>query len=242
MRRASAQTRLPQLLEANRRLHDPDIEPRNRLPLLGPLRRWQAARLRESFTDFLASPRERPAAEFFLSDLYGDFDVSARDRDVERVLPLMRRVLPAKLLGAAADAIELAVLSHAFDLRLAESLHRRIDAPPITVEDYAEAYRSAGLRRLRQHQIMLIHQVGVDLDRAVSKPAIGGLLRLSRGPARAAGLAELQSFLERGFAAFRALGGAGAFVEEITRRELEVSRRLFTGHPRPFEVSPRQGH
>ncbi|MCK7594899.1 FFLEELY motif protein [Pseudomarimonas salicorniae] len=239
MRRSPVQARLPQLLEANRRLHDPDLEPRNRLPLLGPLRRWQAERLRESFTDFLASPRERPAAEFFLSDLYGDFDVSGRDRDVERVLPVMRRVLPDKLLGAAADAIELAALSHALDLRLAATLHTLIERPPITVEAYAEAYRKMGLRRLRRHQVMLIHQVGIDLDRAVSKPAIGTLLRLSRGPARAAGLAELQTFLERGFSAFRALGGASGFVEEIARRELEVSRRLFEGHPEPFAVTPR---
>ena len=241
MRRAPAQNRLGQLLQANRKVHDPLLEPRNRLPLLGPLRRWQAERLRAGFADFLASPRQRPAAEFFLSDLYGDFDVSGRDRDVERVLPVMRRVLPAKLLGAAADAIELAVLSHALDLRVTEALQGIIDAPPIHQADYAEAYRRTGLQRLRRHQVMLIHQVGVDLDKAVSTPAIGALLRLSRGPAKAAGLAELQSFLERGFAAFRALQGARAFVEEIARRELEVSRRLFAGHPQPFEVTPHPG-
>jgi hypothetical protein len=240
MQRAPAQSRLPQLLEANRRLRDPQLDPRNRLSLLGPLRRWQAERLRESFTDFLASPKQRPAAEFFLTDLYGDFDVSGRDRDVERVLPLMRRVLPGKLLGAAADAIELAVLSHALDLRTAAALHELMDGPPIHGDAYAQAYRNVGLRRLRRHQVMLIHRVGMDLDRAVSKPAIGALLRLSRGPAKAAGLSQLQSFLERGFAAFRALEGAGAFVEEIARRELQVSDRLFEGHPRPFEVVPAQ--
>jgi hypothetical protein len=238
MRRAPAKNRLGQLLEANRRIWDAQQEPRNLLPLLSPLRRWQAQRLRRGFEDFLASPRQRPAAEFFLSDLYGDFDVSARDRDVERVLPVMRRVLPGKLLGAAADAIELAVLSHAFDLRVAEALQELIQAPPISVTVYAEAYRRVGLPRLRRRQVLLIHQVGVDLDKAVSMPAIGTLLRLSRGPARAAGLGELQSFLERGFAAFRALGGAAAFVEEISRRELEVSRRLFCGHPQPFDVVP----
>lgn len=238
MRRAPAQKRLGQLLLANRKVHDPRQEPRNRLPLLGPLRRWQSARLRASFSDFLASPRQRPAAEFFLSDLYGDFDVSGRDRNVEQVLPVMRRVLPGKLLGAAADAIELAVLSHAFDLRVAEALHRLTDGSGISDAVYAEAYRQAGLPRLRRHQVMLIHQVGVDLDKAVSKPAIGALLRVSRGPAKAAGLGELQSFLERGFSAFRALQGAADFVEEISRRELEVSQRLFAGHPRPFDVVP----
>ena len=72
---------------------------------------------------------------------------------------------------AAADAIELAALSHALDLRVTEALQGLIEAEPITLDDYAEAYRRAGLRRLRQHQVLLIHRVGIDLDRAVSKPA-----------------------------------------------------------------------
>ncbi|GIX36658.1 MAG: hypothetical protein KatS3mg126_2437 [Lysobacteraceae bacterium] len=236
MPRVLAKDRLGSLLAANRRLHDPALEPRNRLPVLRALRRWQAARLRESFADFLASPAQRPAAEFFLSDLYGDIDVSQRDRDVERVLPLMRRVLPARLLDVAADAIELAVLSQAFDLRMAEVLEPALGGAPIDTAAYAQAYRKVGCPRLRRRQVMLIHGIGVDLERAVSSPTIAALLRLSRGPARAAGLAELQGFLERGFAAFRALGSASAFVEEIARRELEVSRRLFAGHPRPFAV------
>lgn len=235
-RRRHAQQRLGPLLLANRHLRDAQAEPRNRLATLKTVQRWQATRLRESFADFLATPRQRPAAEFFLTDLYGDFDVSSRDRDVERVLPIMRRVLPEALLGAAADAIELAVLSHALDLRVAAALDAqgggRLDA-----ERYAAAYRAAGLPRLRRHQVALIHHLGMTLDKAVSKPAIGTLLRLSRTPARAAGLGALQSFLERGFGAFRALDGARAFVEEIARRELEVSRRLFAGHPRPFDVS-----
>jgi hypothetical protein len=149
---------------------------------------------------------------------------------------VMRRVLPGSLLGAAADAIELAVLSHAFDLRVAAVL-AGMDDRPLDDLRYARAYRSAGLPRLRRHQVRLIHGLGMTLDRAVSKPAIGTLLRISRGPARAAGLAALQSFLERGFAAFRALDGAAGFVEEIARRELEVSRRLFAGHPQPFDVT-----
>lgn len=233
--RRPAEQRLGPLLAANRRLRDPRAEPRNRLPTLKPLQRWQAERLRDSFADFLASPRQRPAAEFFLTDLYGDFDVSRRDQDVERVLPVMRRVLPNALLGAAADAIELAVLSHAFDLRVAAAL-AAMGPGELDEARYAEAYRRAGLPRLRRHQVELIHGLGMTLDRAVSKPAIGTLLRLSRGPARAAGLSALQSFLERGFAAFRALGGAADFVEEIARREQEVSRRLFAGHPRPFAL------
>ena len=227
--------RLMRLAAANVACRDPAREPRNASPWLPPLLRWQAARLRGSFSDFLASPREQLAAEFFLTDLYGDFDVSERDREVERVLPLMRRVLPEKLLLAIADTLELAVLSHAFDLRMAEALSTRVDPDGVDADSYAIAYREVGLPRLRRHQIGLIQSVGLILDRAVSTPFVGSLLRMSRGPARAAGLHDLQDFLERGFAAFKKLDGAQRFVDEIARRELQVSERLFAGHPRPFE-------
>jgi hypothetical protein len=228
--------RLMRLAAANVNCRDPDAEPRNLSPWLPPLLRWQAARLRGSFEDFLASPRERLAAEFFLTDLYGDFDVTERDREIERVLPLMRRVLPEKLLHAIADTLQLAVLSHAFDLRMAEALSRRIDPEAIDARSYGEAYREVGRPRLRRRQIQLIQSVGLILDRAVSTPFIGSLLRMSRGPARAAGLQDLQSFLERGFAAFKKLDGAQRFVDEIARRELQVSERLFARHPRPFDL------
>jgi hypothetical protein len=64
-------------------------------------------------------------------------------------------------------------------------------------------------------------------------PGVAMLLRLSRVPARAAGLSELQGFLERGFEAFAALGDAARFLEEIRREETRFMRELFAGGPRP---------
>lgn len=236
-RKDSAQLRhrLARRLAWQQRVHDPRAEPRNNLATLSPLRRWQTERLARSFADFLADPRMRPAAEFFLSDLYSDRDFSARDRDVALVMPLMARLLPENLLVAATDAIELAVLSHAFDLRLAERLAARAKpAAPICERDYAQAYRETGCRRLRHHQIELILEVGHTLDAAVKRHGVYRLLKASRLPAKLAGLSELQGFLERGFAAFDRLGGAEDFLSRIAEREQAVSRRLFEGHPHPF--------
>lgn len=186
----------------------------------------------------LADPRMQPAAEFFLTDLYGDRDFSARDRDAGRILPLMARLLPDSLLRAAADAIELALLSHAFDLAMADRLARRKKPGAIITErDYVSAYREVGCPRLRRRQIELIGRVGADLDAAVKKHGVHRLLKASRIPAQLAGLSELQSFLERGFSAFAELGGAEDFLGRIDRQEREVSRRLFAGEPDPFGVS-----
>ena len=227
--------RLARRLEWQKAINDPKREPRNRLPTLSLLRQWQSKRLEAGFQDFLQDPTMRPAAQFFLSDLYADRDFSARDRDAAKVLPMMSRFLPDTLLRAATDAIELAVLSHAFDLRLAEFLARRPDPlRPISAAVYAQAYQSANYPRLRRHQIGLVLRVGHALDAAVQKHGVYKLLKAARVPAQLAGLSELQKFLERGFTAFDALGGADSFLDQVATRELEVSRRLFAGHPQPF--------
>lgn len=218
-------------------LHDPVREPRNRLSTLPSLRRWQAERLATSFAALRADPRTREATEFFLTDLYGDQDFSARDRGVARVMPIMSRLLPVALLAAAADAIELGALSHALDLRVAAALARRAEADaPITDDDYGVAYRAVGHARLRRHQLELVVRIGQALDHAVHAHGLERLLRMSRLPARAAGLGALQMFLERGFSAVRSLHGADAFLATIERQENAVSQRLFAGHKRPFAI------
>ena len=53
------------------------------------LRAWQAARFERTYADLMASDRYRPAAEYFLSDLYGPKDFSERDDELARLLPVL---------------------------------------------------------------------------------------------------------------------------------------------------------
>ena len=227
--------RLGRRLACHQALHDPQLDPRNLLRWLPVLRSWQTQRLEQSFDHFLHDPQRRAAALFFLTDVYGDRDFSKRDANVAKVLPMMQRLLPAAVLGTVADGIELGALTHALDLRMAAELQRiaptrkKLDAAL-----YARAYRQVGHERLRGHQIDLIARVGVGLARAVRTPGGALLLRLSRGPAKASGLGELQGFLERGFDAFSALGDGKAFVADIEESERVVARRLFDEDPDPF--------
>jgi len=230
--------RLEWLLREHQALHDPAVEPRNALPWLPELRRWQSRRLEASFDRFLRDPQRRPAAQFFLTDVYNERDFTQRDADIARVLPMMQRLLPASLQETVADAIELGLLTHALDLRMAQVLEeiggRR---PRLDATLYARAYRAAGLRRLRAYQIDLIARVGLGLSLALGLPGVAMLLRLSRTPARAAGLSQLQGFLERGFEAFDRLGDARDFIAEIEQDERAISRRLFAGDPDPFDAA-----
>jgi hypothetical protein len=231
--------RLGRRLSWHQAIHDPASEPRNRSRWLPELRRWQVARLQTSFDRFLRDPKRRPAAEFFLSDLYGDRDFTRRDADIARVLPMMQRLLPSALLETVTDAIELGALTHAFDVRMAQALlhlaptRRRLDEAL-----YARAYREVGLPHLRGRQIELIGRVGRGLGHALRNAGVSTLLTLSRGPARLAGFGELQQFLERGFAAYANVGDIDAFIAEIEADEREAMRRLFAGEANPFAVGP----
>ena len=63
------------------------------------LRAWQAARLARTHADLLANARMDLAAAFFLTDIYGSEDLSSLDANVRRVVPAMKRVLPAEAIG-----------------------------------------------------------------------------------------------------------------------------------------------
>jgi len=224
---------LAKRLDWQKRMNNPALEARLSLPSLGPLRRWQSERLRMSFAEILQDPKMRPAGQFFLADLYADKDFSARDRDAAKILPMMARILPQTLLQAAVDTIELAVVSQAFDLAMAQVLKLNKKGE-VELSHYVQAYREVGCPRLRRHQIDLIIRVGKNLDAAVQKHGVYKLLKASRTPARMAGLQELQGFLERGFESFAQLGGADEFLELVADSEYQISNRLFAGHKNPF--------
>ncbi|RZA17885.1 MAG: hypothetical protein EOP93_12480, partial [Lysobacteraceae bacterium] len=156
--------RLTRRLACHQALYDPLREPRNASRWLKPLQAWQAQRLERSFAAFLQDPVRRPAAHFFLTDVYGDHDFSRRDADIARVIPMMQKLLPAALLQTVADGIELGALTHAFDLRMAEALQALAGRRrSIDTDLYARAYRQVGHARLRARQIALIGRVGEGL-------------------------------------------------------------------------------
>jgi hypothetical protein len=191
-------------------------------------RRWQAARLAHTHQDLLESHRFHDAAEFFIVDLYGPKDLSQHIEDVRRILPLMTKVLPEYGLTTVARAVELNVLSESFDGAMVEALGA--DAATITDTTYAAAYRRVGRAGDRKRQIALVALLGEALDKLTHQRFTGAALRMMRGPAKAAGLGQLQGFLERGYAAFGAMrGGAGEFVSIIVGRERSIVKGLLAG-------------
>ena len=199
---------------------------------LAELKRFQSQRLARSYQDLASQPRYRAATAFFLDDIYGPKDFSARDQEMLRILPVMCRILPASAVETAALAIELEALSEDLDHRLAAAL------PEGSLDDaaYAKAYRESSRRDERIRQIDLIEAVGRRLDALVKKPLVSQMLKLMRRPAHMAGMGDLQDFLEQGFASFREMKGADEFLATLRSREEKILSRLFSGAPEPFSI------
>lgn len=183
------------------------------------LKEWQSARLANTYADLLASPRYKPAAQFFLSDLYGPKDYRTRDEELARVVPIMVRVLPARALMTMLEAVKMDMLSESLDTAMVVALRKIGKNKDIDWTAYAAAYRACGRKKDRELQIALIGQIGTTLDRLTRMPLIHISLTLMSGPAKLAGLGALHSFLERGFDAFGFMKGADEFLAIITERE-----------------------
>lgn len=193
---------------------------------------WQAARLRHTYRDLLEMSRYRKAVEFFLTDLYGDKDFSARDEGVERVYPIMSRVMPGPALLTISIGIELHAISQELDLDMVAMLWGEMGVGDrLDAQAYAEAYRRCGNVEARRRQISIVREVGESLDGVVFKPFIYNAVKLGRAPARMAGLLELHDFIERGFIAFRAMKGSEEFIDAIVTRETAIMEAILAGEP-----------
>jgi hypothetical protein len=194
------------------------------------VKRWQSQRLARTYPDLLASPRYRPACQFFLDELYGARDFEARDREALRVVPKLARMLPERAVETMALAVELDQTSESLDARLAQVIRLPVDA-----EGYARAYRETGTPAERRLQIETVDRIGRTLEKLARIPLLAGMLHMMRLPAEAAGVGHLHRFLEQGFDAFCAMGPAGEFLAIVRDRETALMEALFAGRTEELE-------
>ena len=208
-------------------------EPGFPLAELELLQAWQRERLAESYRDLIIQERYRAAGDFFLDELYGGLHFRERDQEMERVLPVMVRMLRDDMILVLAEAFELQSLSLEFDMDMTAQFQKS-GWTELNTARYGELYRAVGRQAKRNKQIELIGRLGLELNELVHHRLVLWLLRTLRGPARAAGFGLLQSFLENGLNAFRIMGDGTEFVETIWHNEAEVSQRLFDADENPF--------
>ena len=192
------------------------------------LKRWQAARFAHTYTDVLTDPNMGPAAKFFLTELYSDKEYSQRDAQFARIAGTLERMFPQAVIHTATFLAQLHALSETLDANMARVwLHHAQHLPQALDETtYRRLWQAlmpaAGYEPGRQAQIQAAQELGKQLQRHTRLPGLRLMLRMMRAPATAAGLHQLQQFLECGFDTFAQLGRANKvelFLRTIDQRE-----------------------
>lgn len=208
-------------LERAKRKVDPALVDR-----VAALKTYQHERFRSTYADLLADPGHRSAATFFLEELYGPFDFTARDQQFARIVPALVRIFPDEVVGTVRALAELHRISEQMDTRMAGSL---ASSPPDR-DTYRTAWQSVGRPELRRRQVELTIQVGRALERYTRRPLLRATLRAMRRPAQMAGLSALQRFLESGFDTFAQMAHSSKFLATIEAREEAFAAEMF-GRP-----------
>jgi hypothetical protein len=191
------------------------------------IKRYQQRRFELTYADLLIHPRYAGASNFFLSELYGPSDFTQRDAQFARIVPALVRLFPAEVVSTVQALAALHALSEQLDSRMG----RLIGDGAVDATRYAKAWQQCGDAPGRERQIALLDQVGHALDALTRNPLLRHSLRAMRGPARAAGLTALHTFLESGFDTFRGMRGADEFLALIGSRERALAAALFSVAP-----------
>ena len=136
---------------------------------------------RRTYADLAAQPRYADAIAFFLSDLYGGADFAQRDADLARVVPIMTRMLPGRVITTIArgDGAQCA-----FAGARPRRSFRGCREPTASLPSPSIAPPTGGLpeRAARERQIGLIGKIGAGLDDYVGEPFIQSALAMMRQP------------------------------------------------------------
>lgn len=188
------------------------------------LKDYQARRFARSYADLLQSPRHGPATAFFLHELYGAQDFSARDAQFVKVVPALVRLFPTEVIVTVEQLVKLHALTEQLDTSLAGKLP---NGAAICRENYVLAWNACAQPEARQQQLDLTLAVGRSLDSLTRRRTLRRALQLMRRPAELAGLSALQRFLECGFDAFAQMQGADEFLATVAQRESSLANALW---------------
>lgn len=207
---------------------------------LRAVKRLQSQRFAGTYGDLLATKAFAAPTRFFLHELYSERDFSDRDQQFARIAGALQTLFPAQVVSTAVALAELHAQTEALDVAMAQAWGAQ-GGPD--VPRYLTSWRSVASPSVRQAQLQAVLDIGAQLDRLTRTPGLRMTLRMMRGPAKVAGLASLQAFLEAGFDTFAGMGGKGAqareFLNIIAQREAMWIEALFNA---PFVTCETQLH
>jgi hypothetical protein len=198
-----------------------------RMSRVRTIKRFQSARFAHVYADVLGSARWGSAAKFFLTELYSERDYTKRDAQFAKIAGTIERLFPQKVVATATMLAQVHALSEGLDQRMAEHL----ETLPIAALDYVQAWQATAQRDARMRQLQTVLQLGAQLRSLTRTPGLRSMLKVMRGPAAAAGLGALQTFIEAGFDTFAGMTDPDGFLKTIEERESRYIDFLFAAGP-----------
>ncbi len=217
---------------------------------------FQAQRFSKTYADILGGGTYQGAAQFFLEELYGDKDYSHRDTQFSRIAGALQKLLPQHALATAVLLAKLHAMTEELDHAMGFAWLELKNASPTnglqpgfakmeTTLRYLNAWRSVGRRDERRLQLTSVLDIGRNLSRLTQTPGLRLMLKMMRRPADAAGLGDLQHFLESGFDTFAQMtktkNAAPGFLALIEQRETTLVDNLFDAPPDEMAVRLESG-
>jgi hypothetical protein len=200
------------------------------------VKQFQARRFAAIYADLLSADPYCHAAQFFLDELYGEQDFARRDLQFARIAGALQRIFPQEVSATAVALAELHALTEMLDFKMGQAwLQRKVLPPESDAACYVRTWRTVGAMEQRQQQLSMVLALGVELEKLVRMPGLRLMLRMMRRPAQAAGLGDLQCFLESGFDHFSSMarqkGLTSTFLHTIEQRESRWFALLFDADP-----------
>ena len=184
---------------------------------------WQRARLQRTHSALFEQPKNKPMADYFLTQLYGGGEFKLLAEQLERILPKakkLERLAKETVLETGSLAIQAAILAIELDMHLAQWLVAQ--DLPVNEENILAAYQAIDESAERRVQINNLKDVCYRTDKYLNSFMLKKAFALAKGTAYRHNFQPMYDFIDAGFKAMKPLDSVGGFIEPFCKRELLI--------------------
>lgn len=201
---------------------------------------WQQARIKHTHSALFEQPKNKPMAEYFLTQLYGGDEFKVLAEQLDRILPKakkLERLAKEASLEAGSMGIQASILAIELDLHLAEWLVAQDLA--VNEENMLAAYRAVDEANERRVQINNLKEVCYRTDKYLNSFFLHRAFQLAKSTVYRLNYQLLYDFVEAGFDAMKPLDSVSSFIDPFCAREMMIIDRIQQdkdGNIDPFTV------
>ena len=184
---------------------------------------WQRARLQRTHSELFEQPKNKPMADYFLTQLYGGGEFKLLAKQLERILPKakkLERLAKETVLETGSLAIQAAILAIELDMHLAQWLVAQ--DLPVNEENVLAAYQAIDESAERRVQINNLKDVCYRTDKYLNSFMLKKAFALAKSTAYKHNFQPMYDFIDAGFKATKPLDSVGGFIEPFCKRELLI--------------------